>query len=70
MLNDETITEREFDRYVDKASKIVAKVYSKKRRLDSQGVPLIFKILLSVAFLFSVIFLAMGYFVPQMGLAY
>ncbi len=49
--------EEEFDKYIDKASKIVASQYSRKRRMDAQGVPLVFKILLIIAFILSVAFL-------------
>jgi len=64
------MSEREFESRIDTISKIVSRQYSKKRNLDAQGVPLIFKVLLSLAFVLSVAFLAMGYFVPDQGLIY
>jgi hypothetical protein len=48
----------------------MAKQYSRKRKLDAQGVPFIFKLLLVTAFILSLSFLIMGYFVPTQGLVY
>jgi multidrug transporter EmrE-like cation transporter len=64
------VTKDEFDTIVEKASNLIGKVYSNKRKMDSQGVPVIYKLSLLVAALISFIFLVMAYYLPEKSIAY
>lgn len=59
-----------FDEVLDKASQHMAQVYSKKRKMDSQGIPLWYKLTLLLAMLIAVPFLIMAYYLPEHDLWY
>lgn len=64
------INKDEFDSIIERASNLMGGVYSKKRKMDSQGVPLWYKISLLLSVLVALIFLIMAYYLPENDLWY
>ena len=64
------INKEEFDTVVERASNLIGKTYSNKRKLDSQGVPVIYKLTLLLAALIAFVFLVMAYYLPEENTAY
>lgn len=60
----------EFEKILQGADKILSKTYSKKRKSNKQGVPLIFKLLLILAVIFGLGYICMGYFIPTQGIIF
>lgn len=64
------INKDEFDLIIEKASNLMGNVYSRKRKMDSQGVPLWYKLALVLACLTAFPFLIMAYYLPENDLWY
>lgn len=64
------ITRNEFDNVIEKASNMMGNVYSEKRKLDSQGVPMYYKISLLLSLVIAFVFLWMAYYLPEKNVAY
>jgi hypothetical protein len=64
------ITKDEFDNVIERASNLMGGVYSKKRKMDSQGVPLWYKFALLFAVITAFPFLIMAYYLPENDLWY
>jgi hypothetical protein len=64
------INKDEFDNVIEKASNLMGNVYSKKRKMDSQGVPFWYKLALVLACLTAFPFLIMAYYLPENDLWY
>lgn len=64
------ITKKEFDAIVDKASLIIGNEYSRKRKLDTQGMGLWVQLSLVGTFILGLVFIIMGYYLDQHGPAY
>lgn len=64
------INKDEFDAIIERASNLMGGVYSKKRKMDSQGVPLWYKLTLLFSVLVALVFLIMAYYLPENDLWY
>ena len=64
------VTKDEFDSIIEKTSNMMGNVYSKKRKIDSQGVPGWYKIALLLAMAIAFAFLVMAYYLPENDLWY
>ena len=64
------ISKKDFDAVVDKVSLIIGNEYSRKRKLDTQGMNMwiILSMLLALALMF--VFCCMGYYLPDHGTGY
>lgn len=59
------IKKDDFDHIIEKASSVMGQVYSKKRKMDTQGVPKWYKIALLLSILTAFPFLIMAYYLPE-----
>lgn len=64
------ISKDEFDSIIERASNLMGKVYSKKRNMDTQGVPIWYKLSLFLSLLIAFAFLVMAYYLPEYDLWY
>ncbi|CAI2376360.1 unnamed protein product [Moneuplotes crassus] len=64
------LTKDKFDTVLTEASQLMGKVYSKKRKMDSQGIPLWYKLTLLLAMIIAIPFLIMAYYLPENDLWY
>mmetsp|Transcript_17194 Transcript_17194/g.15201 ORF Transcript_17194/g.15201 Transcript_17194/m.15201 type:complete len:267 (-) Transcript_17194:37-837(-) len=59
------IKKDDFDDIINRASTLMGQVYSKKRKMDSQGVPTWYKLALLLAIITAFPFLIMAYYLPE-----
>lgn len=64
------ITKDEFDSIIERASNLMGGVYSKKRKMDTQGVPTWYKLSLLLSCAIALAFLIMAYYLPENDLWY